>query len=171
MIEILQSQNSCSAWFQEVDSNAASTFASLKFVIEASGPREVVGLRSHSGEMLLKHPYCARALENAGGNSVVFLNPNGAFFVHSAVVLTQISKAGLYRPSGWRYLLVGSVPRRHARRTNNYSPPRIGACGWPSPRRFGDELSGQSGRNTAEVLHYCRDQIKAASRSSLRRGP
>jgi hypothetical protein len=45
VIEILQSKNSCSAWFQEVDPNAASIFASLKFIIETNGPKEVLGLR------------------------------------------------------------------------------------------------------------------------------
>src|SRR5262249_34199096 len=60
VIEILQSRNSCSAWFQEVDPDAASTFASLKFIIETDGPKQVLGLRSYSGEMLWKHPYSAR---------------------------------------------------------------------------------------------------------------
>src|SRR2546423_844074 len=65
VIEILQPKNSCSAWFQEVDPNAVSTFASLKFIIETNGPQAVLGLRSRLGEMLLKHPYAAKALENA----------------------------------------------------------------------------------------------------------
>jgi hypothetical protein len=59
----------------------ASTFASLKFIIETNGPQAVVGLRFRPGEMLLKHPYAARAVENAGGNSIVVLNAKGAFFV------------------------------------------------------------------------------------------
>ena len=88
VIEILQSKNSCSAWFQEMDPNAASTFASLKFIIETNGPKEVLGVRSDSGEMLLKHPYSAWALKNAGGNFVV-LNAKGAFFVRAAPVLQQ----------------------------------------------------------------------------------
>jgi hypothetical protein len=52
VIDILQSKNSCSAWFQEVDPNAASTFASLKFIIETNGPQAVLGLRFRPGEML-----------------------------------------------------------------------------------------------------------------------
>ena len=108
MSEILQSKNSCSAWFQEVDPNAASTFASLKFIIETNGPQEVLGLRSYSGEMLLKHPYSARALENAGSNSIVVLNARGAFFVRVATLLRQEDMGGLFHPSGWRYLLVGT---------------------------------------------------------------
>src|SRR5215472_4456191 len=84
VMEILQSKNSCSAWFAEVDPNAAATFASLKFIIETDGPKEVLALHSYSGEMLLKHPYSAKALENAGANSFVVLNAKGAFFVHAA---------------------------------------------------------------------------------------
>src|SRR5215472_13239560 len=48
VIEILQNKNSCSAWFQEVDPKAAATFGSLKFIIDANGPQEVLELRSHS---------------------------------------------------------------------------------------------------------------------------
>src|SRR5215472_9528761 len=106
VLEILQSKNSCSAWFQEANPNAAATFASLKFIIEADGPREVVVLRSHSGEMLFQHPYSARALENAGGNSIVVPNAKGAFFVRSTALLRQDNPGGSFRPSGWRYLLV-----------------------------------------------------------------
>src|SRR5215472_2716793 len=105
VIEILQDKNSCSAWFQEVDPNAASTFASLRFIIETDGPKDVLGLRSRSGEMLLKHPYAAWALENG---SFVDLNANGAFFIRSAPVLQQENQGGFFRPSGVRYLLVGS---------------------------------------------------------------
>jgi hypothetical protein len=89
VIEILQSKNSCSARFQEVVPDAASTFTSLKFIIETNARQAVLGLRSHSGEMLLKDPYAARALENAGRNSIVVLNAKGPFFVRTAVVLRQ----------------------------------------------------------------------------------
>lgn len=105
VIEILQSKNSCSAWFQRVDPNAASTFASLNFFIETNGPREVLGLRSGPREMRLKHPYAAKALEN---RSFVVLNANGAFFVRAAPVFQQDNQGGFYRLSGSHELLVGS---------------------------------------------------------------
>ena len=164
VIEILESKNSCSAWFQEVDPNAASTFASLKFVIETNGPQAVLGLRAHSGEMLLKHPYAARALENAGGNSVVVLNAKGAFFVRVAAVLWQEDMSGLFHASGWRYLRVGSYRGDTLAAQITILLHELGHVVGRLPDDS-DELSGQSERNTAEVLRFCRAQIKAASGS------
>jgi len=169
VIEILQSKNSCSAWFQDADLNAASTFASLKFIIETNGPQDILGLRSASGEMRFKYPYSARALENAGAHSFVVLNAKGAFFVRGAVLLEQ-ENAGRLRPSGWRYLVVGS-----------YRGDTLGAQLTILLHELGhvigrlpddsDELSGQSDRNTAEVLRFCSAQVKAASGRALHSGP
>jgi hypothetical protein len=161
VIKILQSKNSCSAWYQEVDPNAASTFASLKFVIETNGPHAVLGLRSHSVEMLLKHPYAARSLENAGGNSIIVLNAKGAFFVRVATVLWQEDMGSLFHPSGWRYLLVGSYRGDTLAAQTTILLHELGHVIGRLPDDS-DELSGQSERNTAEVLRFCRAQIKAA---------
>jgi hypothetical protein len=166
VIEILQSKNSCSTWFQEVDPHAASTFASLKFIIETNGPKEVLGLQSYSGEMLLKHPYSARALENAGANSFVVLNAKGAFFVHAAPVLRQENNSNWFRPSGLRYLLVGSYRGDTLAAQITILLHELGHVVGRLPEES-DELSGQSGRNTAEVLRRCHKQIKAAAGSSL----
>jgi hypothetical protein len=161
VIQILQSNNSCSAWFQEVDPNAASTFASLKFIIETNGPQEVLGVRSHSGEMLLKHPYSARAMQNAGRNSIVVLNAKGAFFVPFAVVLWQQDMSSAFHPSGWRYLLVGAYRGDTLAAQITILLHELGHVVGRLPDDS-DELRGQSGRNTAEVLRFCRAQIRAA---------
>lgn len=167
VIEILQSKNSCSAWFQEVDPNAASTFASLKFIIETNGPKEVLGLRLGSGEMLLKHPYAAKALENS---SFVLLNANGAFFVRAAPVLQQDNQGGFYRLSGSHDLRAGSYPGNTLAAQTTILLHELGHIVGRLPDDS-DELSGQSERNTAEVLHFCRKQIKAAAESPLHSGP
>ena len=170
VIEILQSRNSCSAWFQEVDPNAASTFASLKFIIETNGPKEVLGLLSDSGEMLWKHPYSARASENAGGNSVVYLNAKGAFFVRIAPVLRQLNNSNWFRPSGSCDLLVGSYRGDTLAAQITILLHELGHVVGRLPVDS-DELSGKSGRNTAEVLRFCHKQIKAAVGSPLHSGP
>jgi hypothetical protein len=168
--EILQSENSCSAWFKSVDHNAAATFASLKFVIDAKGPRYVVGWRNDAGEAFFKHPYSASTLEGAGANSVITLNANGPFFVRSGVVMWQ-ERAGNFRHAiGSRVLQVGS-----------YSGNTVAAQITTLLHEFGhvvgripddsDELSGQSGRNTEEVIRHCHVQIKAAARHSDRASP
>jgi len=169
VIEILQSQNSCSAWFQEVDPNAASTFASLKFVIE-NGPQEVLELPSHSGEMLLKHPYAASVFVNSEGKSIVILNAKGAFFMRAAVVLRQENDRSFFRQSGSRYLLAGPYTGGTLAAQITILLHELGHVvgGLPDDS---DELSGQSNRNTAEVLGFCRKQINAAVCSPLHSGP
>jgi hypothetical protein len=170
VIEILQSPNSCSAWFQEVDPNAASTFASLKFVIETDGPQDVLGLRSHSGEMLLKHPYSARTMENGGASSIIVLNAKGAFFIRIAAVLRQEGTTRLFHASGWRYLVVGPYRGDTLAAQITILLHELGHVVGRLPDDS-HELSDQSGRNTSEVLHFCQAQIKAASRSALHSGP
>lgn len=163
VLEILQSTNSCSGWFQEVDPNAASTFASIKFII-VNGPDAVLALRSHTGEMLLQHPYSARALENGGDNSIVVLNANGAFFVRTTVVLRQEISGGSFRPSGWSYLRIGPYLGDTVAAQITILLHELGhAVG--RLHDDSDELSGQSERNTAQVLRFCRVQIRAAVRS------
>ena len=169
VIEILQYKNSCSAWFQEVDPNPAATFASLKFVIETNGPQEVLSWRSHPGEMLFKHPYSARAPEDGGGNSTVVLNGKGAFFAHSAVVLQRDNRGSL-RPSGSRYLLIGPYTGGTLAAQITVLLHELGHVVGRLPDDS-DELSGQSNRNTAEVLGFCRKQINAAVRSPLHSEP
>jgi len=170
VLEILQAKNSCSAWFQEVDPNAASTFASIKFIIAANGPHEVLALRSHSGDMLFKHPYAARALEDGGGDPIVILNSKGAFFIRTTIVLRQQNPGAAFRPSGWRYLLVGSYFGDTLAAQVTILLHELGHVVGRLPHDS-DELSGQSGRNTAEVLRFCRRQINAAVRSPLHSGP
>ena len=165
VLEILQPQNSCSAWFQDAAPNAASHFASLKFVIE-NGPRDVLSWRSRSGEMLFKHPYAAMALQDATGNYFVVLNARGAFFVRAAVVLRQENEGRFFRAVGSRYLLVGSYVGDTLAAQITIILHELGHVVGRLPDDS-DELSGQSGRNTAEVLRYCGNQIDTSVRNPL----
>src|SRR5229473_5028520 len=69
-IEILQAQNSCSAWFREADPDAPAVFESLEFVLD-DGPKYVLAFKSDTGETLLKHPYSGATQENGGNNTIV----------------------------------------------------------------------------------------------------
>jgi hypothetical protein len=170
VIEILESENSCSAWFQRVDPNAAATFASLKFTIDANGPQYIFGWRSDSGQLLFKQPYSARALENTGRNSVVTLNANGPFFTRTTSVLQMEIPGSSPRPAGWRILQVGSYPGNTLAAQMTTLLHEFGHVVGRIPDDS-DELSGQSGRNTAEVLHFCRAQIRGTEHSSRHSGP
>lgn len=168
--EILQSENSCSVWFRSVDRNAASTFASLKFVIDAKGPRYVVGWRNDAGVLFFKHPYSASTLEGAGANSVVTLNANGPFFVGTGIVMWE-EHAGRFRHAiGSRILQVGSYPGNTLAAQITTLLHEFGHVVGRIPEDS-DELSGQSGRNTQEVINRCQAQIKAAAKHSGRASP
>jgi hypothetical protein len=161
--EILESENSCSAWFRSIDPNAAATFASLKFVIDAKGPQYVVGWRNDAGVLFFKHPYSARTLEGTGANSVVTLNANGPFFVRTGVVMWQ-EHGGTFRHAiGSCILQVGSYPGNTLAAQITTLLHEFGHIVKRIPEDS-DEMSGQSGRNTEEVIHHCHAQIKAAAR-------
>lgn len=59
--------------------------------------KEVVGLQSYSAEMLLKHPYSARARENAGRNSIVVLNAKGTLaFLRDTIIGRPAQNGSLF---------------------------------------------------------------------------
>ena len=169
VIEILQSQNSCSAWFQEADPDVAFTFGSLKFVIE-NGPQWVLSWPSREREMVFKHPYAAKVVVKGEGKSIVILNAKGAFFVNRAIVLRQESQGSFFRPSDSRSLVVGSYVGHTLGAQVTILLHELGHVVGRLPDDS-DELSGQSDRNTAEVLRFCRKQIAAAERSPFRSRP
>lgn len=164
VLEILQSENSCSAWFREVDSNPAATFASLRFILDTNGPAFITGHRTEYGDQFFMHPYSASVAENAGRHAIITLNAHGAFFNSASAVLEQDQTGSIPRHAGWRPLLVETYP-------GNTLPARMTTLLHELGHVVGripddsDERSGQSGRNTAEVLRFCRAQIKASMRS------
>ena len=167
--EILQSENSCSAWFKKADPNAAATFASLRFVIDTKGPNFIVGWRNDVGVTMFKHPYSGSAWEGSGANAVVMLNANGPFFVRWGVVFLE--ENGSFRHAiGSRMLQVGTYPGNSLAAQITTLLHEFGHVVRRIPEDP-DELSGQSGRNTEEVIHYCHAQIKAAARHSGRASP
>jgi hypothetical protein len=168
--EILQSENSCSAWFKKADPNAAATFESLRFAIDSKGPQYIVGWRNDSGVVVFKHPYSASALEGTGAHSLVTLNANGPFFVRWGIVLWEENSGAFRHAIGSRILNVGSYPGNTLAAQITTMLHEFGHVTGRLPDDS-DELSGQSGRNTEQVIHYCHAQIKAAERHAGRSGP
>jgi hypothetical protein len=162
ILAILATENSCSAWFREADPDAAAIFESLNFSLY-DGPKEVVILKSASGELLFKHPYSAGVQENAGLNATVLLNLNGAFFTSVADILGHDSDSVVARFRGRRELHVGPY-------AGNTLPARITTLLHELGHVIGrlpddsDELSGLSELNTQRVLHACHAEIKASTR-------
>ena len=163
VLAILQSENSCSAWFREADPNAAEIFSSLEFALDRDGPGSISGLMSNSGGMLFKQPYSARVREYAGRHAVITLNANGPFFRDASPVLRQRGIGSSLAPSGWAVLKVGTYEGNTLRAQMTTLLHELGHVVGRLPEDF-DELSGQSSRNTAQVLRFCRAEIKRSTR-------
>src|ERR1700741_747945 len=56
---ILDSENSCSAWFREVAPDAADIFNSLHYKVEQDRPTYVLHMKDGNGMNLFKHPWTA----------------------------------------------------------------------------------------------------------------
>jgi hypothetical protein len=163
VLEILQNRNACSAWYQGVDADPAATFRSLVFVLDEKGPPYVHGIRDSRDFIQFKHPYVASATENAGRNSAIRLNANGAFFNHSSSVIEEPPDGGPARPIGIRTLRVDSYPGDTPEAQLTAMLHELGHIVGRIPEDS-DSLDGQSARNTAEVLRYCRPEIRAMAR-------
>ena len=163
VLEILETPNACGAWFQDANSNPAGVFATLRFAVDENGPAYITALRTASGGLLFKHPYSGSTVENAGLNAVITLNAHGPFFVDSAVLLRQPMIGSALHRDGWQNLRIASY-------LGNTLPARITTLLHELGHVVGripddsDELSGQSTRNTEQVLHYCRGAIKTSLR-------
>jgi hypothetical protein len=163
VLKILENENGCTAWFQEVDPDPAGTFRSLNFMLDENGPSYVFAIKEIGQAEIFKHPYVARSWENAGRNATIHLNPNGAFFKRASAVLERDRKGGPWGLGGLHELRVATY-------SGNSAPAQITALlhelGHITGRlpEDGDSLDGQSGRNTSEVLRHCRSEIRKPPR-------
>ena len=167
VLEILQNDNACSAWFRELDFDTAGTFRTAHFVIEEKGQRYVLGFRLAGQGELFKHPWVASAIENAGRNSTIWLNANGAFFNGSSVLSERDIDGGLIRPVGMHVLRVdwyrGNTPEAQITTLLHELGHIVGRI--PEDN---DNTDGESARNTAEVLRHCRTEVRAAAAKNHR---
>ena len=167
VLEILQTRNSCSAWFGESARDPAATFGSLQFALDKNGPREVIGLINGAGVLLFKHPYSGSTVTRAGLHAVITINANGPFFVRDALVMKQELPGSAPRAAGWRSLNVASYEGRSMGAQVTTLLHELGHVIGRLPDDS-DEMSGQSGRNTLQVLRYCRGEVKEAERRARR---
>lgn len=167
VLEILQSRNACSAWYQEVDADPAGTFRSLEFLLDENGPLYIQSMKDSEVGRRLKHPYVARAYENSGRNATIQLNVNGAFFNGATEVVEPYPGGGPLLRRGLHALSVASY-------SGNTSAAQVTAMLHELGHIVGripednDSWDGLSSRNTVEVLRYCRPEIDAVARRGHR---
>jgi hypothetical protein len=167
VLNILQTENGCTAWFREADPDPASTFRSVDFVLEENGPGYIFAKKETGRVDIFKHPRVASSTQNAGRNTTIRLNANGAFFKRASAVLEQDRRGGPLQPAGMHELLVASYAGNSARAQITVLLHEFGHIIGRLPED-GDSWDGQSARNTAEVLRHCRPEIHSAARKPPR---
>jgi hypothetical protein len=161
--DVLDSENSCSAWFREAAPDAAEVFQSLHYEIERDGPGYVQHRRNSDGTNLFKHPWTARTRENSGRDSTIALNPSGAFF-RPALPLVDVDFRGERerKTGGVHRLVIASYAGNTARAQITILLHELGHVVGRLPEDD-DSWNGRSARNTEEVLRHCKHEITAAT--------
>jgi hypothetical protein len=163
VLEILQTENTCSAWFREKDPNPTDIFRTLNFAVDRNGEEKVQVSRDNGPEYIYRDPYVARVGQDTGAFATITLNAGGAFF-HALTTSQIVSKdGGLVRFVGPRSINIGP-----------YSGDSVAAQTLTLLHEFGhvlnllpvdfDNEGGKSVQNTTEVLRFCRSEIDFKSK-------
>lgn len=166
VLEILQTENSCSQWYRSKDADPEATFRTLSFELDPKGMNYVVETWEPGGVIVYRNPYVASVTQGGGPYSMVTINRNGAFFATMAKVGDRSREGGPVSFRGVRYLRVGP-----------YGGNTLQAQVVTLLHEFGhllellptdkDDYEGRSVQNTMEVLRFCRAQVESKDRRSL----
>lgn len=166
VLEILQTDNTCSQWYRSKDADPAATFRTLSFELDHKGMDYVAETWEPGGLNVFRSPYVARVIQGGGSYSMVTINRNGAFFASLAKVADQPIEGGPLSFRGVRYLKVGP-----------YGGNTLQAQVVTLLHEFGhvldllatdkDDYEGKSVQNTTEVLRFCRTQVESKERRSV----
>ncbi len=165
VLEILQTENACSAWFREIDSNPADIFRTLSFAIDRNGDDFVLESKSPDNTYIFRNPYVAKVFQGDGRYATITINTRGAFFTSMAMVVEVWKEGGPANHRGPRVTNVGP-----------YAGDTMHAQVLVLLHEFGhvldllpvdeNNVDGKSVQNTNEVLRFCRAEIE----SRVRRG-
>ena len=159
VLEILETGNACTDWYQTKDADPAATFRTLTFTLDRDSDAYVQRVPEPGGLELVRSPYIARVLQGEGARSTVTINTDGAFFLPMANVIQARPEGGAPHLQGAQRLQVGS-----------YSGGTLRAQVLTLLHEFGHVINllppdrddeAKSPQNTAEVLRHCRAEVEA----------
>lgn len=163
VLEILQSENSCSGWFRGKDSNPAATFATLHFETDHKGEDAVRESKNSGGLTIFRYPYVAKVIQADGSYGTITINARGAFFSALARIAEEHKDGGPLVFRDTRLLGVGPF---RGDTTQSQVLTLLHEFGHivdllPTDE---DDLNGRSEHNTEEVLRYCRAEVESTGK-------
>jgi hypothetical protein len=165
-LQILQSGNACKAWFEEADPDAADVFRSLHYDIDLNGTASIYSITDNFGDLLFKHPWGARSVENSGRNSFIELNGNGPFFVRKTRIVPSEAKLAAILPNGPQAVLIGPYEGATPEAQITILLHELGHIVGRLPRDD-NSWNGRSSDNTRELLRHCKKDIRQAARREV----
>jgi hypothetical protein len=160
VLEILQNENGCSAWYRTKEADPAGVFRTLTFAIDHAADVYVRITPAHDGMELIRSPYVARAMEGEGLHATVSINPYGAFFFPMANVIRDTGEGGPPTFRGARALQVGPYGGGTFRAQVLTLLHEFGHVIDLLPEDHAD-YEGKSRQNTADVLRACRAEVES----------
>ena len=162
-LSILQSDNTCAAWFQESDPDAADIFRSLHYDVDATGPADIYSFRDSLGDLFFLHPWGARSIEYSGRSSFIQINGNGPFFVRKSRVTASDNRSAAVLPSEFIPVIIGLYVGATPEARITIMLHELGHIIGRLPRDD-NSFDGRSSQNTSEVLRHCKKEIRQVAR-------
>jgi hypothetical protein len=161
VLQILQGENGCAAWFKESDPDAAEVFRSLHFDLDRGGISYIQRSRDKYGAGYYKHPWGAKTSQDAGSGSTISINDNGAFFRRQS----RVTDATGGPRGAWKTLTIGLYEGDTREVRVTIMLHELGHVIGRIPRDS-EAWSQQSSENTLEVLRHCQKEIETSTRRS-----
>lgn len=165
-LQILQSDNECSAWFEETDPEAADVFRSLHYDIDEDGTANIYSVTDNFGDLLFKHPWGAKSIEDSGKDSFIELNGNGPFFVRKTRVMPSDPHSSAILPDQPQGTLIGPYQGATPQAQITIMLHELGHIVGRLPRDD-NSWNGRSSENTRDVLRHCKREIRQMARQDL----
>jgi hypothetical protein len=165
VLEILEGNNRCAAWFEKAEPDAARKFRSLHYALDEGGPQYSLKIQNAAGQWLYQQPYAASSIEDASAGSTITINGKGAFFqlrpgMH--IVPNDGGPTGLnpYQLLRIDHYLGGTLGAQVSALLHEFSH----VVGLLPPD--GEDVSDRelSTQNTQIMLQHCRAEVETAAK-------
>jgi len=163
VLEILETENACTAWYREKDSNPAETFRTLSYALDRRGEEVVHVSRDAESQYIYRDPYVARVGQDTGAYATITLNAGGAFFHALTTTVIDPKEGGVWAFGSPRTIKVGPYPGDSEAAQTLALLHEFGHVIDLLPLDFNNE-DGKSVQNTAEVVRFCRAEIDSKPR-------